>query len=83
MYSLLLLVSAVQLLPAQYAEENFIRYTVKEGLSDNNVTCIQQDDWGFVWVGTEIGLNRFDGYQFQNYIQGSPERFFPLPIYAS
>jgi len=75
MYSLLLLVSAVQLLPAQYAEENFIRYTVNEGLSDNNVTCIQQDDWGFVWVGTEIGLNRFDGYQFQNYDQGSPERF--------
>ena len=26
-------------------------------------------------MGTEIGLNRFDGYQFQNYDQGSPERF--------
>ena len=70
----LFLMFAAQNLSAQYGENNFIRYTVKEGLSDNNVTCIQQDEWGFVWVGTEIGLNRFDGYQFKNYYQGLPEQ---------
>lgn len=64
----------VQDLPAQYAKEDFVRYTVKDGLSDNNVTCIQQDDWGFIWVGTEIGLNRFDGYQFKHYGQGLSEK---------
>ena len=73
-FSFLFLMTSVLDLAAQYAEENFIRYTVKEGLSDNNVTCIQQDEWGFVWVGTEIGLNRFDGYQFKNYYQSSPEQ---------
>ncbi len=74
-YSFLLFMTVVPILHAQYAEENFIRHTVKEGLSDNNVTCIQQDDRGFVWVGTEIGLNRFDGNQFKNYYQGSPDQF--------
>lgn len=69
---ILLMMLAVQDLSAQFAKENFVRYTVKDGLSDNNVTCIQQDEWGFIWVGTEIGLNRFDGYQFKNYYQDSP-----------
>ncbi|MBK9104647.1 MAG: histidine kinase [Saprospiraceae bacterium] len=70
----MLLMAAVQYLSAQYTKDDFVRYTVKDGLSDNNVTCIQQDDWGFIWVGTEIGLNRFDGYQFKNYYQGLPEK---------
>ena len=60
---------------AQYDEKNFVRYTVKDGLSDNNVTALQQDEWGYLWIGTDIGLNRFDGYQFKNYYQGSPENF--------
>lgn len=65
---------AVQHLSAQYANEDFVRYTVKEGLSDNNVTCLQQDDRGFMWVGTEIGLNRFDGYQFNHDDHGLSEK---------
>ncbi|MFN2458922.1 MAG: histidine kinase [Chitinophagaceae bacterium] len=56
---------------AQYDEKNFIRYSVENGLSNNYVTCIQQDDWGHIWVGTDEGLNRFDGNSFSNYFQGS------------
>jgi two-component sensor histidine kinase len=57
---------------AQYEEKDFVRYTVKEGLSDNYITCLQQDDWSYVWAGTNNGLNRFDGHSFNNFYQGTP-----------
>lgn len=56
---------------AQYEEKDFVRYTVKDGLSDNYITCLQQDDRGYLWIGTDVGLNRFDGHSFNNYYQGS------------
>lgn len=61
----------------QYEEKDFVRYTVKDGLSDNYVTCLQQDEWGYIWIGTDNGLNRFDGYSFRNFYQGSTA--LPLP----
>ena len=42
----------------------FKRYSILDGLSQNSVNCILQDRKGFMWFGTEDGLNRFDGYQF-------------------
>ncbi len=58
---------------AQYEEKDFTRYTVKDGLSDNYIKCLQQDDSGYIWVGTDMGLNRFDGDAFKNFFQGSKE----------
>ena len=60
---------------AQYSSDNFVRYTSKDGLSDNYITSIQQDSFGFLWIGTENGLNRFDGYAFKNYFFDSPTGF--------
>ena len=37
------------------------------GLSMNNVNAIERDQYGFMWFGTEDGLNRYDGYQFVIY----------------
>ncbi|MCP4147722.1 MAG: helix-turn-helix domain-containing protein [bacterium] len=38
--------------------------SVEQGLSHNSVLCIMQDSDGFMWFGTEDGLNRYDGKEF-------------------
>ena len=45
----------------------FRKLTIGEGLSSHEITCIYQDSRGFIWIGTDNGLNRFDGYQIQIY----------------
>lgn len=42
-------------------------YTVEHGLPDNNIHCLLQDGRGFIWIGTENGLARFDGSSFRQY----------------
>ena len=46
---------------------HFKRLSLKEGLSQSSVRQIIQDRQGFIWVTTEEGLNRYDGYQFLNF----------------
>jgi diguanylate cyclase (GGDEF)-like protein len=48
----------------------FERLGLDEGLSQQAVLAIGQDARGFMWLGTEDGLNRFDGFAFQH--SGSP-----------
>lgn len=43
----------------------FEHLSINEGLSQNSVVGIVQDNQGFLWFGTEDGLNRYDGYQFK------------------
>ena len=38
---------------------------VRTGLSDNYVKDILRDQYGFMWLATSNGLNRYDGYQFK------------------
>jgi ligand-binding sensor domain-containing protein/signal transduction histidine kinase len=45
----------------------FTNYTVDNGLSNNTVGCIVKDSEGYIWIGTEAGLNRFNGYDFTVY----------------
>jgi diguanylate cyclase (GGDEF)-like protein len=40
------------------------RYGLDEGLSQTSVTALAEDDQGLLWVGTQEGLNRFDGQRF-------------------
>ncbi len=52
----------------QYAQViHSTSYSVNEGLSQSNVTCLTRDSKGFLWVGTQDGLNWFDGYQFKTF----------------
>lgn len=38
---------------------------VRQGLSHQTVNCFYEDEFGFLWVGTQDGLNRFDGRKFE------------------
>ena len=42
-------------------------YSAKDGLSQNTVADFLQDDKGHIWMATWNGLEKFDGYTFQNY----------------
>ena len=52
---------------AQPQEVIFENLSVDKGLSDSVVTCMLQDRKGFLWIGTENGLNKYDGYRFKRY----------------
>lgn len=43
----------------------FSRLTVRDGLSHNNVYAIVQDNYGYLWFGTQDGLNRYDGKEIK------------------
>ena len=47
----------------------FRQITTSEGLSNNNINCLYRDSRGFLWIGTNSGLNRYDSYNFQQYYQ--------------
>lgn len=47
--------------------EVFIRIGTEQGLAPGNVNDIVQDSNGFIWLGTESGLCRYDGYEFKTY----------------
>jgi serine phosphatase RsbU (regulator of sigma subunit)/ligand-binding sensor domain-containing protein len=50
---------------AQKKPVKFNRLTSSNGLSQNRVSSIVQDHDGFIWIGTEDGLNKYDGYNFE------------------
>jgi class 3 adenylate cyclase/ligand-binding sensor domain-containing protein len=43
----------------------FKSYTINDGLSQSYVSTVIQDDLGALWVGTQDGLNRFNGKKFE------------------
>ena len=47
---------------AQIQDIKFERISVDQGLSNAVTLCLLQDRKGFIWIGTEYGLNRYDGY---------------------
>src|SRR5260370_31396465 len=52
-----------------FAQENirFERISVNEGLSQSDVRSFVQDKFGFLWIGTRDGLNKYDGLTFSRY----------------
>lgn len=62
---------------AQYADNEFVRYTSQSGLCDNDINCIIQDAQGYLWIGTDAGLSRFDGNSFKNYFRGTAPLYLP------
>jgi len=62
LFFLTLLVNPISVFPQSI---HFNRLTTEDGLSNNNVLDIIQDRSGFLWLATDDGLNRFDGYDFK------------------
>jgi ligand-binding sensor domain-containing protein/serine phosphatase RsbU (regulator of sigma subunit) len=64
LHAVLCMIFFVSILHAQ-KEITFDRLTATDGLSGNNVLSVCQDQYGFLWIATNDGLNRFDGYNFK------------------
>ena len=62
-----LLLSFCSFFFAQGDNLRFQRLTIKEGLSQSSVNSIIQDHYGFIWLGTQDGLNKFDGIKVEHY----------------
>ncbi len=63
-------------LSLRYATTSDIRfehYSLEEGLSQSVVTAMLQDSQGFMWFGTQDGLNRFDGNDFVTFSHSSED----------
>ena len=53
----------------------FVNYNVSNGLSNNTCCDIHQDKLGFVWISTEDGINRFDGFKFEVFRKDANDTF--------
>jgi ligand-binding sensor domain-containing protein/ribosomal protein L27 len=51
-------------------EYSYTHYDITDGLAGSTVYCITQDKDGFLWMGTETGVSRFDGVHFKNFTTG-------------
>jgi DNA-binding response OmpR family regulator/signal transduction histidine kinase/ligand-binding sensor domain-containing protein len=49
------------------AQERYLHFTEIDGLPRNITTCLAQDQYGYLWVGTSNGIARFDGKNFYCY----------------
>jgi ligand-binding sensor domain-containing protein len=85
MQALMLLVPiflAAQVPPPQNAPRAketliFERLTIEQGLSQGRIISILQDKRGFMWFGTEDGLNRYDGIEIRTFASSNDARSLP------
>jgi signal transduction histidine kinase/ligand-binding sensor domain-containing protein len=56
-----------QLNPKLHSQWKFEYLTVDEGLSNNSVRSICEDKYGYIWIATSYGLNRFDGISVKKF----------------
>lgn len=64
----LLIVCTLWLYAASNPDFRFRHFTVGDGLLSNSVRAIAQDSKGFIWFGTDEGLNRYDGISIKDYL---------------
>lgn len=68
----LLFFSGIQTSAQEY---KIISYTTKQGLHNNLTKAVTEDSLGFVWVGTDSGLERFNGLTFRSFTNGLPSGY--------
>jgi signal transduction histidine kinase/ligand-binding sensor domain-containing protein len=52
---------------SQLHYSKFEHLTVNEGLSSNRIRCIYKDSKNYLWMGTDVGLDKYDSYQVKKY----------------
>ncbi|MCB0546319.1 MAG: hypothetical protein KDD19_01965 [Phaeodactylibacter sp.] len=57
---------------------SFDHITINQGLSNNTIYSIVEDQDGFLWFGSRDGLHRYDGYEFKSF-KSDPEDSLSLP----
>jgi len=68
MYKNYLITALLLLSIYTYSQDvSYRQYSSLDGLSSSHVNDLLQDDWGFIWIATNAGLNKFDGYHFTHY----------------
>ena len=56
----------------------FRTITISDGLSNNIINTIYKDKRGFIWLGTQTGLDRFDGINMKSFLQFSGRTIFSI-----
>lgn len=67
LYILIFLIIPFSICIPQKKDLSFNLISIEQGLSQSTVFCILQDKRGFMWFGTNDGLNKFDGYNITVY----------------
>ena len=62
-----LILCSINFVFSQTSPYQFVHYAIDDGLPSNAVTDIIEDQEGFIWIATQSGLCRFDGYQFKTF----------------
>ena len=57
-FSFIIVLKLAFTLNAQPRDIKFRHLTIEHGLSQNSANCIVQDNNGFIWIGTQVGMNR-------------------------
>ena len=61
---LIMLINSQSFLISQEENGSLVTFTEKDGIPSNFISSILQDHLGFIWIGTDNGLLKYDGYQF-------------------
>jgi sensor histidine kinase YesM len=67
LFLFLLSLGFISFLPGQSAQPSFFHYTTENGLPSAECYEVIQDRVGYIWISTDNGVSRFDGYEFKNY----------------
>ncbi len=63
------------------AQKTYVQYKIEDGLSSNSLYALEFDDRGFLWIGTEAGICRYNGQDFQIISQKGIPNVDALDIY--
>jgi signal transduction histidine kinase/DNA-binding response OmpR family regulator/ligand-binding sensor domain-containing protein len=73
--ALIALLVFISLTSAGQNTRRFRHLTINNGLAHTDATCFEQDSIGFIWIGTNSGLQRFDGRELKSFLNET-SRFF-------